>query len=40
VTAPLDPAAVVAEFIDRVAHYDPTPGADPVTAIGIRTALG
>lgn len=39
-TVPLDPAAVVAEFIDRVAHYDPIPDAAPVAAVGIRTALG
>jgi hypothetical protein len=31
VTAPLDPAAVVADFIDRVGRFDP---------VGIRTALG
>jgi hypothetical protein len=40
VTAPLDPAAVVAEFIDRVAPYDPATGADPVAMLGVRTALG
>jgi hypothetical protein len=40
VTAPLDPAAVVAEFIDRVASYDPAPDAAPVAAVGIRTAYG
>jgi hypothetical protein len=40
VTAPLDPAAVVAEFIDRVAHYDPAPDSAPVAAVGIRTAFG
>jgi hypothetical protein len=39
VTAPLDPATVLAQFIDRVVHYDPVPGADPVAAVGIRTAL-
>ena len=39
-TAPLDPAAVVAEFIDRVAPYDPVPDAPPVAAVGVRTALG
>ncbi len=39
-TAPLDPATVIAEFIDRVAHYDPNPGADPVAALGVRTAYG
>jgi hypothetical protein len=39
VTAPLDPAAVLAEFIDRVAHFDPIPDAPPVAAVGIRTAL-
>jgi hypothetical protein len=40
VTAPLDPATVIAQFIDRVAHFDPTPGADPVAAVGVRTAYG
>jgi hypothetical protein len=39
-TAPLDPAAVVAEFIDRVAPYDRAPDLPPVAALGIRTALG
>jgi hypothetical protein len=39
VTVPLDPAAVLADFIDRVAPYDPSPDADPVAAVGIRTAL-
>ena len=39
-TAPLDPATVIAEFIDRVAHYDPSPDADPVAAVGVRTAYG
>ena len=39
-TAPFDPAAVVAEFIDRVAPYDPVPDAAPVAALGVRTALG
>jgi hypothetical protein len=40
VTVPLDPAAVVADFISRVAQYDPVPDADPVAVIGVRTALG
>jgi len=40
VTEPLDPAAVFAEFIDRVAPYDPTPDAMPVAVVGMRTALG
>jgi hypothetical protein len=40
VSAPIDPAAVLAEFIDAVAPYDPNPGADPVAVVGIRTALG
>ena len=39
-TVPLDPAAVVAEFIDRVAPYDPAPDSAPVAAVGIRTAFG
>jgi hypothetical protein len=40
VSAPIDPAAVLAEFIDAVAPYDPNPGADPVAVVGVRTALG
>jgi hypothetical protein len=40
VTAPLDPAAVVADFIDRVAPYDPAADATPVAVLGLRTALG
>jgi len=40
VTAPLDPAAVVADFIDRVAPYDPAADPDPVAVLGVRTALG
>jgi hypothetical protein len=40
VTAPLDPAAVVAEFVDRVSPYDPAPGAPPVAVLAVRTALG
>ncbi|HWS37146.1 MAG TPA: hypothetical protein VN408_30925 [Actinoplanes sp.] len=39
-TKPLDPAAVIAEFIDRVAPYNPQPDADPVAVLGVRTALG
>jgi len=40
VTEPFDPAAEVAEFIDRVAPYDPAPDAAPVAMLGVRTALG
>jgi hypothetical protein len=40
VTEPFDPAAVVAEFIDRVAPFDPAPDAAPVAVLGVRTALG
>ena len=40
VNTPFDPAAVVAEFIDAVAPYDPQPEARPVAVIGVRTALG
>jgi hypothetical protein len=40
VTEPLDPAAVVADFIDRVSPYDPAPDASPVAVLGVRTALG
>jgi hypothetical protein len=40
VTEPLDPAAVVAEFVDRVVPYDPSPDAAPVAVLGLRTALG
>jgi hypothetical protein len=40
VSRPIDPAAVVAEFIDAVSPYDPHPDADPVAMIGVRTALG
>ena len=39
-TEPLDPAAVVADFISRVSPYDPAPDAAPVALLGIRTALG
>ena len=39
-TEPFDPTAVVAEFIDRVAPYDPAPDAAPVAVLGVRTALG
>ncbi|GAB1689199.1 hypothetical protein [Krasilnikovia sp. M28-CT-15] len=38
-TEPLDPTAVLAEFIDRVAHFDPAPDAAPVAVLGLRTAL-
>ena len=38
--APLDPVAVVADFIDRVAPYDPAPDEPPVAVIGVRTAVG
>jgi len=40
VSAPFDPAAVVAEFIDAVSPYDPVPAAGPVAVLGVRTALG
>jgi hypothetical protein len=40
VTEPLDPASVIAEFIDRVAPYDPSPAAAPVAMIAVRTAYG
>jgi hypothetical protein len=40
VTAPLDPAAVVAAFVDQVAPYDPVADAAPVAVVGVRTALG
>jgi hypothetical protein len=40
VSTPFDPAAVVAEFIDAVSPYDPTPGVPPVAIVGVRTALG
>ena len=39
-TASLDPAAVIAEFIDAVAPYDPHPGTPPVALLGVRTAHG
>ena len=39
-SAPFDPAAVVAEFIDAVSPYDPVPEATPVAVLGMRTALG
>lgn len=29
-----------AEFIDRVAHYDPAPESGPAAVLGLRTALG
>ena len=38
--APLDPVAVIADFIDRVAPYDPTPDRPPVAVVGVRTAAG
>jgi len=40
VTAPLDPAAVVADFIERVAPYDGASEPVPVAVLGVRTALG
>jgi hypothetical protein len=40
VTEPLDPAAVVADFLDRVSPYDPAPDAPPVAVLGVPTALG
>lgn len=39
-TVPLDPAAVVAEFADRVAPYDPATDPATVAVVGVRTALG
>lgn len=39
-TAPLDPVAVLADFIDRVGRYDPADDTAPVAALGVRTALG
>ncbi|MEV6634071.1 hypothetical protein AB0M54_25300 [Actinoplanes sp. NPDC051470] len=39
-TEPLDPSAVIAEFFDRVAPYDPSPSDSPVAMIAVRTALG
>lgn len=39
-TTPLDPAAVIAEFIDAVSPYNPNPDAAPVAVVGVRTALG
>jgi hypothetical protein len=39
-SSPLDPVAVVAAFIDRVAPYDRAPDAPPVALVGIRTAEG
>ena len=39
-TVPLDPPAVFAEFIERVACYDPAPESGPGAVIGLRTALG
>jgi hypothetical protein len=40
VDTPFDPAAVIAQFIDNVAPYDPNPEAAPVAVVGVRTALG
>jgi hypothetical protein len=40
VSTPIDPAAVVAEFIDAVSPYDPDPNARPVAIVGVRTVLG
>jgi len=40
VSTPIDPATVIAAFIDAVAPYDPQPEADPVALLGVRTALG
>lgn len=39
-STPLDPAAVVEEFIDAVSPYDPAPGVPPVAVVGVRTAMG
>jgi hypothetical protein len=40
VTVPLDPAAVLADFIDRIAWYDPVEDGAPVAVVALRTALG
>jgi hypothetical protein len=40
VSTPIDPASVIAEFIDAVSPYDPHPEAAPVAVLGVRTALG
>jgi hypothetical protein len=40
VTVPLDPAAVVADFIDRVSPYQPAPDDAPTAMLGVRTAAG
>jgi hypothetical protein len=37
---PLDPAAVVADFIDRVSPYQPVDGDEPAAMLGVRTASG
>lgn len=37
---PLDPLAVMADFVDRVAPYDPAAGGPPVAVLGVRTASG
>ncbi|MCY1137726.1 hypothetical protein OWR29_06915 [Actinoplanes sp. Pm04-4] len=39
-STPIDPAAVMAAFIDAVEPYDPRPEDPPVALIGVRTALG
>ena len=39
-SAPLDPAAVVSSFVERVAPYDPAVDRQPVAVLGLRTALG
>lgn len=39
-SSPLDPLAVVADFVDRVAPYDPASGGPPVAVVGVRTAGG
>ena len=39
-TESFDPAATIAEFIARVAPYDPAPDAEPVALLGVRTAQG
>jgi len=40
VTAPLDPIAVLADFIARVAPYDPQDEPVPVALVGVRTEFG
>ena len=39
-TAPLDPAAAIADFLARVTPYDPEDDPVPVAMLGVRTASG